>query len=146
MIICRSKQELHSISFYWNSLRTLGFSAHYTRTATYSRRQRKCHLYFPGKTSGPKTLPWGLPDTTGVWLDLYLLATVYWYLLVRKSCIHVGISGLMLRVESLDIKRLWGTRSNAFKMSRNTASITCLVWSECHKWNQQVALRTSILF
>lgn len=31
----------------------------------------------PGKTSGPKTLPWGMPDNTGVWLDLYLLATVY---------------------------------------------------------------------
>ena len=81
------------------------------------------------KSSGPRTVPWGTPESTLVDSDADPSSTTRIVLLVRKLVSQDKVVPCTPYDESLCKSFWWGTVSKAFEKS-NIATSTCLFWSK----------------
>ena len=70
------------------------------------------------KRIGPRTVPWGTPDSTGEGEDRAPLAETCWYRRERKVWSHAPILPPMRAFFILEQRMAWSTLSNALAKSR----------------------------
>ena len=79
------------------------------------------------KSSGPKILPCGTPETTGNGVDTLPFIDTYWCLCVRYDFNQLQTLPLTPEERNLNNSSLWTTLSRAFLISRYTTSDS--VWA-----------------
>ena len=93
---------------------------------------------------GPRTVPWGTPDVTGLVSDDFPSRMTVCSRCDRNYAIHPRVFPVIPIASSLSNRRLWATLSNAFAKSSRMASVWVLPSS--HLQRGGAAIHTSASF